>query len=108
MAGRPFAAAAIGVFLTPVGLAIAGAAWAGPSPIAEWSGGLAGLGLGLVVAVGIAKMLSKPPPTGAACDPQGIPVGSCAAPSPCPRVEPREDSRFAENGCPKNHQENRR
>ena len=57
--GRRLALASMGLFVSPVVLAIAGAAAAGGSESAQFAGGVAGLGVGLVASVAFAKLLHR-------------------------------------------------
>ena len=57
LSGWRLCLAAIGCFLGPITLAILGAVYAGSSAEAQLTGALVGLGIGVVCAVGLAKLL---------------------------------------------------
>ena len=59
LAGSKLALAAITSFLLPIGMAIAGSALAGPGPGSRYAGGIAGLTLGVAVAIVAARVFWK-------------------------------------------------
>lgn len=65
LAGRSMVLAAISTFLLPLVLALSGAILGSPDPSAQLGGGVAGLGLGVIVARFLAhrsKLLQAPNP----------------------------------------------